>query len=77
MQSYLQQNAQVLATKRRLLGLYRISMQRKCFILACTTPPAFCAKKNTTRIDYLRASEQLVSKKGCYSVKINTKYFTF
>ena len=37
LKSYLLQNAQVLATKRRLLGHYRISMQCKCCILECTT----------------------------------------
>jgi len=40
----MQQNTQVLATKRPLSGLFRISMQCKCCILAFTIPPIWCYK---------------------------------
>lgn len=67
----MQQNTQVLASKRLLFGL-RISMQCKCCIRFYTTP-FDAATKPLARMEYLRASEQLLGFEGCFCAEFTLK----
>gem|GEM_PF-5328472 len=80
----MQQNTQVLATKRPLFGLFCISMQPNCNFLALTTHSIYYEKKPSRewniceRVDsWLQIMALLVRKIVCFYLQIVYVRWTF